>query len=68
MKKTKVLNQLTRQFLMDQLINSINERNHIFAILHLNDLDAQHEFYIWQINCLDVKIEEIQIIIINNKF
>jgi hypothetical protein len=68
MKKTPALTIMTRQLLMDDLVNSINERNGIINILKLNDLDAQIELYYFNLLLVDQKINMIQEILINNKF
>ena len=68
MKKTPALTVLTREFLLTDYFNSINEQNEITNKLNLNDLDAQIEYYYFELLLLDQKIKMIQEILTNNKF
>ena len=68
MKKTPALTVLTREFLLVDYFNLINEQNEITNKLNLNDLDAQIEYYYFELLLLDQKIKMIREILINNKF
>jgi hypothetical protein len=68
MKKSKQLNEITRQFLIDDLHNAYNLQFELIGIAAGKNLDCQIEYYVWQINKLSEKIQQIQNIIVENKF
>jgi hypothetical protein len=68
MKKTKNLDALTRQFLLCDYYNAINQQSEITNKLELNDLDCQIDYYYFELVLLDQKIKMIESIIVENKF
>jgi hypothetical protein len=68
MKKTPALNLLTREILLNDLINLINQQNEIAMKLQLNELDCQIDYYYFELITLEQKNLMIQEILINNKF
>jgi hypothetical protein len=68
MKKTPALNELTREVLLNDLINLINQQNEIAMKLQLNELDCQIDYYYFELITLEQKNLMIQEILINNKF
>ena len=68
MKKAKQLDELTREFLMNDHFNSINEYNELIHFVNTKNYECQVEYYIWQITKLSEKIQNIQNIIVENKF
>ena len=68
MKKVKQLNEITREFLMCDYFNAINQQNEITNKLNSKDLDCMEEYYLFDLLLLNQKIRMMEEIIVNNKF
>ena len=68
MKKKPALNEQTREFLLNDLINLINQQNEISIKLLQEELECQIEYYYFELVTLEQKNVMIQEILINNKF
>ena len=68
MKKTRQLTEMTRQFLLCDYYNAINQQNEIKNKLNSKDLDCQEEYYLFDLLLLNQKVKMIEEILIQNKF
>jgi hypothetical protein len=68
MKKAKQLNVITREFLLCDYFNAINQQNEITNKLNSKDLDCMEQYYLFDLLLLNQKVKMIESILIDNKF